>query len=479
MTARVEIEPDERYPFAPPQVRVLDPGCPLDFTFHIERSTSQGVPGNLCLWDSDWPVDQAPWLDAGPLLQRIAGWLQQTAAGWPDDDVCDLERYLEQNHEFLVLYDADALAPISRASVRIDRGPTPASKVVSSTRWQVRDTRRRGKAKNRKVRHLAWVDDLGEVARPVTDWATLESMLADRAVQVRQHVVTGGVNLLVLRYQRGGKRSVLALHATSSATGVELAACESADTSSATRQLRAGRLAPELATAKIAVVGCGAVGSFATDILFRSGVRNITLLDQERLRPGNVVRHLAGNHYLGWWKVDAVCACLADIDDDVDAISTRREALRTLQDAVQLVKDHRVVLDATGDGPTTSMLATAAGIVHPTAGHVVISVCVQREGDIVRVDRLPAHENDTYLPPLAAIDDRDQPRERGCGSPVSRTPPGAVIAAAELACRMITAEVSGSDFVPASIVDVRSEQPEPPFDRLGLLAQHQPPPQSA
>ncbi|WP_376771972.1 ThiF family adenylyltransferase [Thermocatellispora tengchongensis] len=75
--------------------------------------------------------------------------------------------------------------------------------------------------------------------------------------------------------------------------GIDVRSRESADTSPQTRQLRAGVTAEGLANAKIAVVGCGAVGSFAAGTLFRSGVRHLTLIDYERLRPGNVVGHLA------------------------------------------------------------------------------------------------------------------------------------------------------------------------------------------
>ena len=67
-------------------------------------------------------------------------------------------------------------------------------------------------------------------------------------------------------------------------------------------------------------MGCGAIGSFAADLLFRAGVRQLTLCDGERLRPGNIVRHLAGAEQVGRAKTLAVLNCLARVDANVDGV---------------------------------------------------------------------------------------------------------------------------------------------------------------
>src|SRR5689334_16681822 len=103
VTAQAQITPGETFPFAPPRVVIRDPGAPVESTFHID------MDGSLCLWENDWAVDQAPWRDPHELLKRIAGWLEKTAAGWQGDDVCDLERYLAQDRDALILYDAAGL----------------------------------------------------------------------------------------------------------------------------------------------------------------------------------------------------------------------------------------------------------------------------------------------------------------------------------------------------------------------------------
>lgn len=428
VTAQAQITPGETFPFAPPRVVILEPGTPLEVTFHIE------LDGSLCLWENDWAVDHAPWRDTHELLGRIAGWLEKTAAGWPDDDVCDLERYLGQDPDTLILYDAAGLSP-GRA-VRTMPGPTAAATFVTTEQRRVSDHlpahggRRRGKP-GRKDKQLAWIADIGAVGHPLRTWNDVAAVLGGSAAEVSRAISFGIVNLLLLRYSRGANSSVLALKARRTTGGIEVTACESADMSLVTRTIRAGLDAQYLAEAKLAVVGCGAIGSFAADLLFRSGVRQLTLRDGEKLRPGNVVRHLAGTGQVGLAKADAVRECLARVDSDVGAVKAQARHLTRFDDALALVRDHDVVLDATGNARTSSLLATAARMAGPGLGHSVVSVCVQRDGDVLRADRIPLRGADKYLPALPLLNDSAHARERGCGSPVSPAPPGAVIAAAE------------------------------------------------
>lgn len=455
--ARVEISPRPPFPFGPPRVVVLDPGAQLEATFHVEEN------GALCLWEDEWAVDEAPWRDPDTLVRRIAGWLESTAAGWPGDESCDLERYLEQDQETFVLYDATAL--VFDAALRTTSGSAPGTVIVTGERRRVRELQ--GGRRRRRDNRLAWVADIGVLDRPLRGWDDVAAALGAHAAEVTRLISFGAVTLLLLRYVHGGTPGALALRGERTAVGIQLFACESADTSAATRGLRAGAAAPELAEVRIAVVGCGAIGSFAADLLFRSGVRHLTLIDGERLRPGNIVRHLAGAEHFGWPKTEAVRACLAGVDQDVSQVSTRGP-LFDLEDAVDLVHGHQVVLDATGSARASSLLA-AAGRAGPGSGHTVVSVCAQRAGDVVRVDRMPLRGTEVHLPALPLLDDATGLRERGCGSPVSPTPPGAVVAAAELAHRVVIDEATRACLLPATIADVRNPQPEPPYHRPGLV----------
>lgn len=465
-TARVQIAPGPTFPFAPPRVEVLDPGVPLEATFHVNSD------GSLCLWDDDWAVDDAPWRHPQMLLDRVADWLERTAVGWPGDDACDLERYPTPERDgLLVLYDGSAFVP-DRA-VRTAPGPTPDTILITGEQRRSGDigTGRRGR---RKDRRLAWVADIGTVDRPLRNWGDIAAALGPRAGEVDRLISVGAVTMLLLLYTRGDSAGALAIRVRRTSTGIQVTAFESADTSAATRSMRAGPAARQLADVQVAVVGCGAIGSFTADLLFRSGVRHLTLLDGERLRPGNVVRHLAGGGYVGLPKAQAVRECLAAVDIDISRVRARNKWLVDLEEAKALVLDHQVVLDATGSGRTSSLLATAADMVGPGTGHTVVSVCVQRNGDVLRVDRMPLRRGEAHLPALPLLDESGHHRERGCGSPVSPTPPGAVIAAAELAHRVVVDEAIQECALPATIADVRRPQLDLQFGRVGLVTAETP-----
>ena len=456
--ARVEISFGPGFPFSPPRVVVLDPGAPLQATFHVEAD------GALCLWDDAWPVDQTPWTNAGRLVDRIADWLASAAAGWPGDESCDLERYLAHDPGTFVLYDATNL--VLDAAVRTTQGPTPGSILLTSDRRKVRELG--GGRRRRRDNQLAWAADIGAVTRPLRRWNDIIPVLGAHAATVTRLIHFQAIAVLLLRYTHGGAAGVLALRCRSTTAGIDVLACESADTSAATRGLRAGPAAPQLAGVRIAVVGCGAIGSFTADLLFRSGVRQLTLADGERLRPGNVVRHRAGAGHVGRLKTDAVFACLAAVAQEVSQVRTRGPVI-TLDDAVDLVRTHQVVLDATASARASSLLAVAADEMGRGTGHTVVSVCAQRDGQVIRVDRMPLRPTEAHLPPLPLVDGTANLREGGCGSPVSPTPPGTVLTAAELAHRVVTDEATRTCSMPATIIDVREPQPEASFQRVGPI----------
>lgn len=457
--ARVVITPTSVFPYKPPVVFVS--GLPFEVTFHANAD------GTLCLWTDEWPVEEAPWLTAGALRKRIAGWLESSAAGWPDDDDCDLERYLPQEtaDTRLVLYDASILAG---GPVRTAPGPNRDTILITNEERRSGDLDNRRRLR-RKDRNLAWVADLGDVKRPFRCWDDVAAMLGARAGEISRLIALGAVKYLILVYMRGDIQSTLVTRVRPSRSGVWMTACESADISTATRMMRAGPAASTLANTRIAVIGCGAVGSFAADLLFRAGARRLTLVDGERLRPGNVVRHLAGSSHVGWFKNQAVRACLSAVEPDIAGVLAPGGKLGDLDCAGDLVRDHQVVLDATGSGFASSLLAVAADTVGRATGHAVVSVCVQRDGEIVRVDRMPLRNVERALPALPSLDSGVRLRERGCGSDVSPTPPGAVVAAAELAHRVVIDAATLECEMPPSVVLVRHPQLEPAYSQVGMV----------
>lgn len=109
----------------------------------------------------------------------------------------------------------------------------------------------------------------------------------------------------------------------------------------------------------------------------------------------------------------------------------RDERLRTIADALTLLADYDVVVDATADSTATAMLTAAA---RAGAGQL-LSACVLADGYAIRVDRTPVCDGDQPLPLPQLPPPSSEVYETGCGSPISQTPPAVVWEAAALAVR--------------------------------------------
>jgi hypothetical protein len=453
----ITIELEDSFPFAPPVVR-LDPDAAgsdvVTSTFHLENVNK------LCLWDRDTVVEGAAWRDADSLLAHVAGWFAQAAAGWPGDEDCDLERYLSPAGRFIT-YDSSELATVT-GNVATSRTPI-LTHVTARMLPAPKPGSRAPRSQRRDRRAMAWVGDLGPVHEPIRGWSDLSTHLTDPVVE--QHVRGGNVDLLLLRYMRGTAHGVLAVHAEVTPTGIEIRGCECADVSLATRTLRAGAPAELLSKQNIAIVGCGAIGGFIADLLFRAGARRITLIDPQRLRPGNLVRHVAAAEDIGKAKVVGVLNHLARTGLPIGQVKISFESIDTLRDAMDLVRDHSVVIDASADARATSLLRFAA---EDREGRL-ISTCLQREGGIARVDRWPLLAGERHLAAVPEIKP-DGVRERGCGDLVSLTPPHSVTFAANLTIEVLLDQLSACPQLPPTRLEVLGVQPDAPYDRVGPLA---------
>lgn len=468
VTAVVDVTIPERYPFGPPVVRLGDPGVPLEITFHRDRD------GGLCLWDTDEPVSDGPWTDPDRLLRRAAGWLVNTAAGWPGDEDCDLERYLPASDEpGIVLYDHDAIRPL-RGYLRTSATRVPGVVTVLASVWSPPARPARNKAASRRKttvpsapRHLAYAADLGPLRSPVRDWDDIAASVGNRAGELRRFINQGSVGLLLLWYRRGQREAVLAVAVQPGHPPV-LKAREAADTSLAARTLRAGTGAADLARRRVAIVGCGAVGSYVADLLYRDGIRRLDLIDGQLLRPGNVIRHLAPPTLVGLPKAEAVKQVLvsyelggADGGDDDGDIRASQSIIASPGKALEILDRSDLVIDATADQRATATLCWAAA----STGRSMVTVCVQREGGIARADRFPLRRDEEHLPPVPETTRPAPVRERGCGDAVSLTRPSAVVAAATLAVELARDELTHTRALPATMLRVLSPLPDPPYDK--------------
>lgn len=446
-TRSVEIHLPETFPYRSPKLRPVDGSG--------ELSWHQEPDGCLCLY-SEKENSDLPWSDPAAFLERAAEWFVHDLAGWAGDPPdLDLERYIEPAAKGFVIYRN--LDTLIGNPIRARRQKNDVIEVIGTG---TAPKKHRGKLV------FGWADELGELDRPVRDWAGIEAILGKRATRIERELGRGRGELLLLRYRRGPHLGALALR-VSTGSPVEIRALGAADASNATLRLRAGKDAALLRKKRVAILGLGAIGSFLADLLARGGIGWLMLQDGDPLRPGNSVRHLVGKDYWGWNKAAAVADIIAGCGwMDNERLTVVDKSLRDPAAAHRLLQDHDLVIDATASGPTTSMLADLAA----AAGRPLISVCIQREGDVIRADRWPLRPGERHAPPVPPKTSAADLREAGCGDPVSPAPPVSPAEAAALAWR-ISADVLCEGFrFPATIVHVSAPDEVPPYNKVGTVA---------
>jgi len=129
-----------------------------------------------------------------------------------------------------------------------------------------------------------------------------------------------------------------------------------------------GRLPPghaALADKRVAVVGCGSVGSKIADMLARSGVRRFTLVDDDVFFPANLIRNELDARAIGMHKVDALAIRLKDIAFDMD-VNLRRVALGqqesagTTESVMEDLTKTDLLIDATADPRAFNLISAIA-----------------------------------------------------------------------------------------------------------------------
>ena len=94
-----------------------------------------------------------------------------------------------------------------------------------------------------------------------------------------------------------------------------------------------------LRAAHVAVFGVGGVGGHAAEVLARSGIGALTLVDSDKVEPSNLNRQLVALHStLGQYKVDAMAARAADIDPAIRVTPLRLFYGPDTADAIDLAQ---------------------------------------------------------------------------------------------------------------------------------------------
>jgi hypothetical protein len=468
---RMTITIRDGWPYVQPDLQV-DGMKPLE---HVNAG------GSVCLWQQgdvsrQWETFQG-WQD------RIAEWCARQSDGFMRVDVTmDAHAYFEGAVHALARMDLATIRPDTPDG---DRGPVHG-------RW-----RNSGALLDLSVERAGGQELKGSwfyrqaISAPPRDLRELRVLLSARQQESLDGLIKaareGKERVIVLAWDAKDARNALVLlldqdpDSTPTRRGrrgktvgdklrARGRALEFAPADATVLQSRAGHDAARLSGYGVLILGAGAVGSHAALLLAECGVGELTLVDAERLRPGNVVRHIAPASAVGLHKVQAVSQVIAQ-HAPWTKVTKHVESPWGPERLRALMADHDLVLDVTGSAgfaDQISRLATDADETLVTAtlyrGGSIARICRQGPGDTALIER----DDPEFYPAIPHGTETEQVQlEPGCSAPVNQASPHAVAACAALAVEIVLDALPGPAQVPDEICEVYRPLEWAPFDRVG------------
>jgi len=446
-TMRIGIR--DGWPFVHPNVRVegLKPSVHLTDRF-------------LCLWRLG--DDSYGWLRLETLNERISQWAERyRGRATEEDPVLDPQLYWSPfNGQVIATVDlrdvpygnggsGDLRAERDELLLKIGRdGPL-------RVRWYGRDEMRHPPANLQMIEAGLKPD---QAANFRAELERVGHADGPNLIMVVWDTPAGEPNALVLGVSRESRRAP-----------VRAEAYEVARVDHDVLTLRAGPDAPSLLEKSVVIFGQGAVGSHLSELLASSGVGRLHLVDGERLRPGDVVRHAGPRAAAGVPKAAAMDFVIRQrapwVAVDWSPATWSPAEIRPL------LEGRSLVVDAVGEEPFTAQLSRLA----QSAGLALLSIALYRGGLVARA-RLFApggvaiHERtDGERFPLIPAGPREPVTtwETGCAAPVNNAAPTSVVSAAALAARLGVEFLAGRETGSADIVEIYRALDEPGFDVVG------------
>ena len=109
-----------------------------------------------------------------------------------------------------------------------------------------------------------------------------------------------------------------------------------------------------LAASRVAIIGCGGLGSNVAAMLVRCGVKNLTLVDSDRVEESNLNRQLFFRDQIGMLKTEALAVTLRRIEPDLELDMAPIRV--TEDDLVDVVRGADVVIEAVDQPDVKAMI---------------------------------------------------------------------------------------------------------------------------
>lgn len=365
---------------------ILPPGFPYHAPVVLSRDTPPLLPswhlspeGSLCLWRE--PGGWNPFMSAQKLLARVNDWFRYYhTGGWPEDFTpTDLHLYL-QNQGAVVIGE--------------EWKPEFAVKQGSFTLWQnntftmipclvgLKNSQGKADKEKRLLDQLGWLEKgvqsyhgvwfrvntpfvpsnrLDYLLNQIDQYSGTSSGSAHAYLikQLGRVTSSGGIPLAIgypgilgqeqwsflwLTKPIGRK---IHLSRPELMEKIEVKSFETAPAGKGDLLRRTFHLSKDLGNKKVALFGVGALGGSVALLLAKAGLGEIRLIDSDKVKPTNVIRHVAGLDDVGFPKTFSVNRKILRHNPDCHVV-TFPETWQT-QELDKIINDVDLVIDTTAN----------------------------------------------------------------------------------------------------------------------------------
>ncbi len=453
--ATMTIRFHDGWPFQHPRLFVRDLDAP-----HVNAA------GELCLWGVGAVTDE--WLTFSGFVSRIEEWAHRAATNGfgPEDFALDAHLAFEEIRPA-------AMATVDLGDLRL-RGARGGIVDVSG-RWATKHVLEVVRGSGNPIQGRAyWVAEPNTAPRCLDDVRSLLSTSQRNNFDRRYRGVADGgrTQLFIVGWDRQRGEEALVVLAEKRDERVVTESIQIAPVDTTVLKLRAGPDQDVLSDRCVVVFGVGAIGSHLACRLADSGIGRLVLVDSDRLRPGDVVRHAADRRLVGFLKVHAVNAILEQ-RAPWTAVQSIAESPWSPDGLAKIIEGSDCVVDATGLQSFTSQLS----LVTDRARVPLVATALHQSGAISRVRR-QATADDTLISDRSPdTGHRDLPSapeafayEPGCSAPVNNAPPVSVAAAAARTASVVVDFLTGTLAYSDEVIEVLRPLDVSPFDQVGLVA---------
>lgn len=127
-----------------------------------------------------------------------------------------------------------------------------------------------------------------------------------------------------------------------------------------------GSFSNDVISRKALIIGAGAVGSVVSELLARSGMMQLAIMDHDILKAGNLVRHTLTLNDINKYKVDSLVKRLNDCSPHNMVKGINRQFPLNKDEHLELIKQYDVIIDCTGEDEVIYQLENSSQLSEKT-----------------------------------------------------------------------------------------------------------------